>query len=228
MKTISRKRAKVKKKTTAAKKKSTSKRKVAKKVTRKPPVAKASKPAKKKKKAVSKPAKKAVSKPAKKKAGKKTAKKTKLSKKRLKKRKLSKKTLPSDNTRLNEIDRVTEMVRQFRPLFSGTPYVPRPGPKKGTRKIINQRGPLRDLIQKQLNKPMAKAQMIERLEEKLPPKFFEAPDDWVETEESLIIQRLAQAEQLGVFDEEARENALEFDWDLRDVYELWHSPEVYF
>jgi len=83
------------------------------------------------------------------------------------------------------------------------------------------------MVEKTLLKPMARAQMLERLEEKIPTLFANI-EEWVETEESIIIQRLAMAEQLGVFDEEARENALEFDWDLRDVYELWHSPDVYF
>jgi len=46
----------------------------------------------------------------------------------------------------------------------------------------------------------------------------------VQSEETQILSRLIVAEQLGNFDETARDLAIEFNWDIRDVYTLWHSP----
>lgn len=93
------------------------------------------------------------------------------------------------------------------------------------KKRVRKKGVLRLTIEQQLSTPMAVAQIMERVAQKMPQLFL---PDMVETEESLIMQRLVRAEQLGVFDNEARRSALDFDWNLRDVYELWHSPDVYF
>lgn len=46
----------------------------------------------------------------------------------------------------------------------------------------------------------------------------------VQSIETQMLSRLIVAEQLGNFDETAYELASEFDWDVRDVYTLWHSP----
>ncbi len=46
----------------------------------------------------------------------------------------------------------------------------------------------------------------------------------VQSTETQILSRLIVAEQLGNFDETARDLAIEFNWDVRDVYTLWHSP----
>ncbi len=244
MKTIARKRSKVKKK--ATRKKAASKKtsrpitkKVAKKSAKKAArkVATIRKPTKKKvvkKKVVKKTAVKRVIKRAK------VVKKTKGTRRASditrpkKKKKAVRKTVrrkavkrESSLKDLDTIDRLTELVRQQLASKVSTTKIPRAA-KKGKRKIVEKKGPLRDRVERMLSRPMAEAQMIERMEDKLPRGFFQDGEKWVETEESIIIQRLAMAEQLGVFDEEARENALEFDWDLRDVYELWHSPDVYF
>ena len=77
-----------------------------------------------------------------------------------------------------------------------------------------------------LSNSQSQAQILQRMFEKLPRGIF--MPGWVETDESIMIQRLIRAEQLGAFDEEALRLATEFDWSLRDVYELWGSPDVYF
>jgi hypothetical protein len=46
----------------------------------------------------------------------------------------------------------------------------------------------------------------------------------VQSEETQILSRLIVAQQLGNFDETARDLAIEFNWDVRDVYTLWNSP----
>ena len=46
----------------------------------------------------------------------------------------------------------------------------------------------------------------------------------VQTEETMILSTLITAEQLGNFDETARALAVEYDWDIRDIYTLWKSP----
>lgn len=161
----------------------------------------------KKKRVVKKPAKKKT-KPAKKTAKKvsrpaktasKPAKKKKTAKKRTVKRKAKAVSKPA--------------IRKSRPL----PSTPPP--------TVAPRGELRDFADSMLGTPQAQAQMMERMMEKLPHIFLPG---MVETDESLIMQRLIRAEQLGVFDETARQSALDYDWNLRDVYELWHSPDVYF
>ncbi len=93
------------------------------------------------------------------------------------------------------------------------------------KKKVERRGALTDVRDRMLS-PQAIQQITERLVEKM-PKFL-IPDQWVETEESLIMQRLIQGEQYGAFDATAERAAQDFDWSLRDVYELWHSPDVYF
>jgi hypothetical protein len=259
MKTIARKRSKVKKK--ASSKKTTARKtarrttkkaskKAAKKVSRKVatvkknplnkvkaakkrPIQRAKVAKKTAKKAAKKTAKKAkrasdiTRKPAKKKAVIRKAPKRKAPTRKATKRKVTQRRSAADLKKLDAVARLTELVRQQRAAKVGKKHIARAGKKKGTRKVVTQTGPLRAMVERSLSRPMAQAQMYERLEEKV-PGFFVRGEEWVETEESIIIQRLAMAEQLGVFDEEARENALEFDWDLRDVYELWHSPDVYF
>lgn len=98
--------------------------------------------------------------------------------------------------------------------------------KKRATKKRKKRGVLRDWADKVLATPQAQVQIFERLVEKLGPNIF--LPGMVETDESLMMQRLIRAEQLGAFDETARNLAMEFDWGLREVYELWHSPDVYF
>ena len=46
----------------------------------------------------------------------------------------------------------------------------------------------------------------------------------VQSTETQMLSRLIVAEQLGNFDETAYELADEYDWDVREVYTLWHSP----
>ena len=77
-----------------------------------------------------------------------------------------------------------------------------------------------------LSDPRSQLQILQRMNEKLGAKVFLS--NWEETDESLMIQRLIKAEQLGTFDNEAKKLAGDFDWDLRSVYELWNSPDVYF
>lgn len=98
--------------------------------------------------------------------------------------------------------------------------------KKRARKRARKKGVMRRSVEKLLEDPRAQVQILSRLNEKLGLKVF--LPDWEETDESLMIQRLIRAEQLGTFDNEARRLATDFDWDLRSVYELWNSPDVYF
>jgi hypothetical protein len=46
----------------------------------------------------------------------------------------------------------------------------------------------------------------------------------VRTVESVMLSTLIVAEQLGNFEERAKELAVEYGWDLREVYTLWYSP----
>lgn len=88
-----------------------------------------------------------------------------------------------------------------------------------------KRGELRDFTDQVLGTRQSQVQVLQRLSEKLPGIFLPG---MVETDESLMMQRMIRAEQLGTFDEVARNLAMEFDWGLREVYELWHSPDIYF
>lgn len=101
--------------------------------------------------------------------------------------------------------------------------------KRKTKKRVGnkrkKRGALRDFTDRVLGTRQSEVQVLQRLGEKLPGIFL---PNMVETDESLMMQRLIRAEQLGTFDETARNLAMEFDWGLREVYELWHSPDVYF
>lgn len=51
--------------------------------------------------------------------------------------------------------------------------------------------------------------------------------NYVQTPESLIITHMAVAEQLGNRDQRAKELAVEYNKDIREVYEIWFSPEVH-
>src|SRR5262245_18974005 len=97
--------------------------------------------------------------------------------------------------------------------------------KTRTSKKRKKRGELRDFADRVLGTRMAQAQVLQRMAEKLPGIFLPG---MVETDESFMMQRLIRAEQLGALDETARNLAMEFDWGLREVYELWHSPDMYF
>lgn len=46
----------------------------------------------------------------------------------------------------------------------------------------------------------------------------------IQSVETQMLSRLIVAEQLGNFEETASDLAVEFNWDIRDVYTLWHSP----
>ncbi len=97
--------------------------------------------------------------------------------------------------------------------------------KKRVSKKRKKRGTLRDFADRVLSTRQSEVQVLQRLGEKLPGIFLPG---MIETDESLMMQRLIRAEQLGAFEETARNLAMEFDWGLREVYELWHSPDVYF
>lgn len=169
----------------------------------------------KKKKLSKKPSAKKTAK----KTGKKTAKKT--GKKTAKKTaKISKKVKPSGATRKKVAAKKTsKAVKKI------SKKAAKRKTKKRTSKKRKKRGALRDFTDRVLGTRQSEVQVLQRLGEKLPGIFL---PNMVETEESLMMQRLIRAEQLGTFDETARNLAMEFDWGLREVYELWHSPDVYF
>lgn|SRR5262245_51278287 len=97
--------------------------------------------------------------------------------------------------------------------------------KKRQAKRRRKKGVMRRSVEKLLQDPRSQAQILQRYREKLGPNVF--LPGWEETDESLMMQRLIRAEQLGAFDNEANRLAREFDWQLRSVYELWHSPDVH-
>lgn len=148
-------------------------------------------------------------------------------------KKKSKKRKPSGTTRKKAAKKKAVSKAKAKPVKKTSKAVKKISKRTAKRKVKTRskkkrkkRGVLRDWADEVLGTRQSQAQVLDRLLAKIGPGIF--MPGMVETDESLMMQRLIRAEQLGAFDETARNLAMEFDWGLREVYELWHSPDVYF
>lgn len=74
-----------------------------------------------------------------------------------------------------------------------------------------------------LTMPEVASQMRDRIIEK---GLAELTRGMVRTTESQILLSLIAAEQIGDFDQTAKELAALHNWSLKEIYDLWHSPET--
>lgn len=159
-------------------------------------------------------------------------KKTVTSKKKASKKKKQVATKPAKKKTRKVSKKASGTTKKKRPVKKSgkaVKKISKKSAKRKTKKRVDKkrkkRGALREFVDTVLGTRQSQVQVLERLGEKLPGIFLPG---MVETNESLMMQRLIRAEQLGAFDETARSLAMEFDWGLREVYELWHSPDMYF
>jgi hypothetical protein len=113
--------------------------------------------------------------------------------------------------------------KKKKPAIRRTPPKSVSGRRKRSKGLTLEQALERPLVIEEvfLRSPAVQQQITERIIEK---GLAELTRGMVQTPESLILGSLIIAEQLGNFDQRAKELAIEHNMSLREIYELWLSP----